>query len=114
MATLLKLKQISDSIKEYRGLESLTVGEKYKVLSVKTVNTRFGDRTCVELEDSVVFLGQRYNILTNEDFKSLNKQAEQNKLFIKSKGKIGKSTVVCFGNEDDEKENTSNTINFIK
>lgn len=59
--------------KGIKQLTSLELDEKYKVLSAKITQGRYGKTVLLELEQNVVFLPKRYvNVITQQHIENFN------------------------------------------
>lgn len=82
--------------KELRGLETLVEGTKYKIIHLKRMNTKFGPRILVEFEEFNIFLGQRFNKISDEDLQKANDHAKAASVYIQSNGKVGSAINIQF------------------
>lgn len=59
---------------EIRSVTSLAVGEKYRILSLRSLNTKYGRRIVAQLPNCKVFLPGRYGeAITDVDVEEFNK-----------------------------------------
>lgn len=78
------------SIKKACPLRDLPINVPQKIIKMKKVNTRFGEKIMVELEDCVVFLGPRFNdVITEEKLNEVNKIVKYGSSFLKSTNETG-------------------------
>lgn len=99
MSFLQKLNNVA-KIKEGKSLAALEVDKKYKIMSIRKTVTKFGERLVLELEDCCVFLGARFNTLSEEDIGSIQLKAQTGKLYLISHGKCGSAVDIQFVEEE--------------
>lgn len=63
--------------KELRSVKSLTVGQKYPICEIRRVQTKYGLRLLVDLDDFLTFLPERYaDVFSDEELLEVNKKLE--------------------------------------
>lgn len=83
-------------IKETRSLQSLPLDVMCTVHQFKRVGTKFGKRITLELADHYVYLGARFNVLTDFQFDEYNSIAQKANLYLISRGFNGRTTNIEF------------------
>lgn len=79
MAAVLNLvnKFNSCNTKSIIHIKDLDDSVKYPIVQAKRVTTKYGTTIQVELENYIMFLPNRYNVLTDEEVKELSNQKFQ-------------------------------------
>ncbi|KAI4461061.1 hypothetical protein MML48_5g00017279 [Holotrichia oblita] len=84
------------------SMKKLKTDEKYLVLSLKLIKTKFGEVVVVELKDSAVFLPKRFHdSMTPEIIKEMNKLKSLHLVYM---GELGAAYNCKFVNDDEESD----------
>ncbi|KAK5644580.1 hypothetical protein RI129_005880 [Pyrocoelia pectoralis] len=94
------LNKLNDSTfcKSFKNVKDMEVGEKYKVIGIDTINTKYGERIVVETENFKCVLPLRFYDYFKEDdrFEDFKQSLTNNDVFIVSAGTAGKTTNLKF------------------
>lgn len=72
------------NLKSWENINTLNLNKFYKIFSAKIVNTKYGKKVLIELQDVCVFLPKRYSDAVTEDIIENFNKGEYGVVIIKT------------------------------
>lgn len=87
-------------LKKALRLKDMLLCCEYKILDAKRVNTKFGKRILLQLEDNALFLPQRYERLSDAVIEAM----KTGKYSVRNNGECGATYDLCFQQHNDDQD----------